>query len=257
MLLDRREVSHPPKAGVPFSWLSEWVSSLLEVEIKLPQSKLRTIKQSPFLTMEYRQNKAKTNAARRRHSHLTGLRRLPFLALLALPACFQLREPEPAATASEWIQPTQIDILLANFTTAVQNLNVANYERSFSGTDYRFVPDPTSAGSSPALFANWSVPEETTYFSSLRRRSVGITTNSLTFTGRRDQLYTADSVEVTALYQLKITQQDTAFHAGTLKGNVRFILRRRNNEWRIIAWRDQRTSPGLCWTDLKKYFSSH
>lgn len=53
-------------------------------------------------------------------------RRLRYLAFLALPACFQLREPEPAVTASEWIQPTAVDILLANFTTAVQHLNVAN-----------------------------------------------------------------------------------------------------------------------------------
>ena len=184
-------------------------------------------------------------------------RRLAGLALLALPACFQLREPEPSATASEWIQPTQIDILLANFTTAVQNVNVGNYERTFSGPDYRFVPDPTSAGSSPALFANWSVPEETTYFTSLRRRTATGTTNTLTLSGRRDQLYTTDSAEVSALYQLKITQQDTAFHAGLLQGNMRLLLRRRNNEWRIVAWRDQRTTPGLCWTDLKKYFSSH
>ena len=184
-------------------------------------------------------------------------RRLRCLAVLALPACFQLREPEPAVTASEWIQPTQVDILLANFTTAVQHLNVANYERSFSGPDYHFVPDPTSAGSSPALFANWSVPEETTYFTSLRRRSAVNPSNTLTLTDRRDQLYTTDSVEVSALYQLRIAQQDTAFHAGLLRGNIRLILRRRNNEWRIIAWRDQRTGPGLCWTDLKKYFSSH
>ena len=183
-------------------------------------------------------------------------RALAALALLALPACFQLREPEPSAAASEWIQPTQIDILLANFTTAVQRLNVANYERSFSGPDYRFGPDPTSAGSSPALFANWSVPEETTYFTSLRRRAAGAGA-TLTLSSRRDQLYTADSVEVSALYQLKVTQQDTAFHAGVLQGSMRLILRRRHNEWRIIAWRDQRTGPGLCWTDLKKYFSSH
>ena len=187
----------------------------------------------------------------------TAARRLTILAVLALPACFQLREPEPALTASEWIQPTQIDILLANFTTAVQKVNVANYERSFSGPTYRFVPDPTSAGSSPALFANWSVPEETTYFASLRRRSAATVSNSLLLTDRRDQLYTTDSVEVSALYQLRITQQDTAFHAGLLQGNIRLILRRRNNEWRIIAWRDQRTGPGLCWTDLKKYFSTH
>ena len=182
---------------------------------------------------------------------------LPALALLALAGCFQLREPEPAAGASEWIQPTQIDILLANFTTAVQRVNVANYERTFAGPDYRFGPDPTSAGSSPVLFANWSVPEETTYFTSLRRRTASGATHTLTLSGRRDQLYTADSVEVSALYQLRVVQQDTAFRAGLLQGNIRLILRRRNNEWRIIRWTDQRTGPGRCWTDLKKYFSSN
>ena len=114
--------------------------------------------------------------------------------LLVLPGCFQLREPESAATASEWIQPRQVDILLANFTTAVQHLNVANYERNFSGPTFRFGPDPTSAGSSPALFANWGVPEETTYFSSLRRRTAPGISNTLALTNRRDQLYTADSV---------------------------------------------------------------
>ena len=182
---------------------------------------------------------------------------LALVPLLALPTCFQLREPEPAAAASEWIQPTQIDLLLANFTTAVQRVNVANYERTLSGPDYRFVPDPTSAGSSPALFANWGVPDETTYFSSLRRRTPATANNTLTLSGRRDQLYTTDSAEVSALYQLRITQTDTAFRAGLLQGNLRLVLRRRNNEWRIVAWRDQRTSPAPCWTDLKKYFSSH
>ena len=179
------------------------------------------------------------------------------LLLPTVAGCFQLREPEPAATGSEWIQPTQIDILLNNFVTAVRNVNVANYERAFSGPGYRFVPDASSAGSSPGLFANWSVPEETTYFSSLRRRTPASANNTLTLSDRRDQLFTTDSAEVSALYQLRITQQDTAFHAGLLQGNLRLLVRRRNNEWRIVAWRDQRTTPGLCWTDLKKYFSTH
>jgi hypothetical protein len=148
-------------------------------------------------------------------------------------------------------------LLLTNFITAVQNLNAANYERSFTGPAYRFVPDPTSAGSTPALFANWDVTDETTYFNSLRRHSTPGTTNTLTLSNRRDQLFNADSVEVSALYQLRVTQQDTAFHAGLLQGNIRLVLWRRNNEWRILNWRDQRTGPELCWTDLKKYFSTN
>lgn len=176
------------------------------------------------------------------------------LLLLSLPGCFQLREPEPAAAASEWIQPTQIDILLTNFTTAVQRLNPGNYERSFSGPDYRFTPDPTSAGSASAIFINWSTPDELTYFNGLRRRSAVGATNSLVFSGRNDNFFTADSAEVSALYVLRISQQDTAFRPTQVQGNIRLVVRRRSNEWKIIRWRDQRTSAAPCWTDVKKYF---
>ena len=189
----------------------------------------------------------------------TPLLALPSLLLLSLllPACFQLREPEPATTASEYTPPTQIDILLANFTTAVENLNAANYERSFSGPEFRFVPEPASAGTAPALFANWSVSEELNYLNSLRRRTPLGGRNQLTLSNRRDNLYTADSVEVSAAYTLRVVQTDTAFRAPLLQGNLTLKVRRRNNEWRIAAWRDQRTGPTPCWTDLKIYFITH
>jgi hypothetical protein len=183
---------------------------------------------------------------------------LLLIVLALLPGCFQLREPEPADAVSEWVQPTQIDILLSNFTTAVQRLNVANYERCFSGPAYRFVPDPTSAGTTAALFANWSVSEERDYFNSLRRRAPATPANQLTLTNRRDQFFTTDSAEVSALYQLRVVQQDTAFHSALLEGSIRLVVRRKNNEWKIAGWRDQRTTATQAtWTDLKKYFISH
>ena len=196
-----------------------------------------------------------------RFSSLFLLRRVA-TALLAAPllaGCFQLREPEPATGASEWLTPTSVDILVSNFTTAVQHVNTGNYERSFVGTRYRFVPDPTSAGSTPAIFANWSVTEELNYFTSLRRRTPTITAtpNTLVLSNRRDNFYTTDSAEVSANYQLRIAQTDTAFHANLLEGNIRLLVRFRNNEWKIAGWTDQRTGTGACWTDLKKYFISH
>ncbi|TGE24682.1 hypothetical protein E5K00_05575 [Hymenobacter aquaticus] len=184
------------------------------------------------------------------------LRRCCLLLIVPLlsTGCFQIREPEPADAASDWLAPTQIDILLANFTTAVQRLNVPNYERCFSGPGYRFVPDPTAAGTTASLFANWSVSEERDYLNSLRRRTLPTTTNQLVLTNRRDQFFTTDSAEVSALYQLRVTQSDTAFRATLLEGSIRLLVRRRNNEWKIAGWRDQRTSARLSWTDLKKYF---
>ena len=181
-------------------------------------------------------------------------RRLALLPLLLAAGCFQLREPEPATTTGEWTPPTQIDILLTNLTLAVESLNAANYERSFSGPEFRFLPDPGSAGTAPALFANWSVTEELNYLNSLRRRTPLGGRNRLTLSNRRDNLYTADSVEVSAAYSLRVTQTDTAFRTPLLQGNLTLKVRRRNNEWRIAAWRDQRTGPAPCWTDLKIHF---
>ncbi|MCC3156871.1 hypothetical protein LJ737_06465 [Hymenobacter sp. 15J16-1T3B] len=177
------------------------------------------------------------------------------LLLAALPACFDLRAPEPANAASEWVSPTSIDLLLTNFGTAVQRLNAANYERCFVPRGYRFYPDPAAAGStSAALFANWGLREELDYFNRLRQRTPATAQNQLLLSARRDQIYGPDSAEVSAQYLLTLSQSDTAFHYRTMTGNIRLLLRRRNNEWQISAWRDLATGSQPVWTEAKKYF---
>ncbi|WP_400191184.1 hypothetical protein [Hymenobacter sp. B81] len=176
------------------------------------------------------------------------------LGLALLPGCFDLREPAPAGAPSEWAQPTSPDLLITNFVTAVQRLNPGNYERCFA-PQFRFYPDPAAAGSAnAALFANWGVREELDYFNSLRRRTPATSPNQLLLSARRDQLFSADSAEVSAQYQLTLAQQDTAFRYRVLEGNLRLLLRRRNNEWQIAAWRDVATSPRPVWTQAKMYF---
>lgn len=177
------------------------------------------------------------------------------LLLAALPACFDLRTPEPSTTASEWVSPTSIDLLLTNFSTAVQRLNAANYERCFVPARYRFYPDPAAAGSTnAALFANWGLREELDYFNRLRQRTPATAQTQLQLSARRDQLYGPDSAEVSAQYQFTVNQTDTAFHYRTMTGNIRLLLRRRNNEWQIAAWRDLATGSQPVWTEAKKYF---
>ncbi|RTQ52418.1 hypothetical protein EJV47_05225 [Hymenobacter gummosus] len=180
---------------------------------------------------------------------------LPAASLLLLPACFELREPEPSTVSSEWVSPTSIDVLLSNFSTAVQRLNAANYERCFVPQRYRFYPDPAAAGSTnAALFANWGVREELDYFNRLRQRTPATAQNVLQLSARRDQLYGPDSAEVSAQYTLTLAQTDTAFRFRTMQGNIRLLLRRRNNEWQIAAWRDLATGAQPVWTEAKKYF---
>ncbi|GAB3824993.1 hypothetical protein GCM10028821_05090 [Hymenobacter jeollabukensis] len=177
------------------------------------------------------------------------------LLLAALPACFDLRTPEPANASSEWVSPTSIDLLLTNFATAVQRLNAANYERCFVPRGYRFYPDPAAAGSTnAALFANWGLREELDYFNRLRQRTPAAAQNQLLLSARRDQIYGPDSAEVSAQYLLTLSQTDTAFHYRTMTGNIRLLLRRRNNEWQISAWRDLATGSQPVWTEAKKYF---
>jgi hypothetical protein len=120
---------------------------------------------------------------------------------------------------------------------------------------YRFFPDPTAAGSTnAALFANWGVREELDYFNRLRQRTPPAAQTQLQLSGRRDQLYGPDSAEVSAQYTLTLAQQDTAFRFRVLEGNIRLLLRRRNNEWQIAAWRDLATANRPVWTEAKKYF---
>ena len=176
------------------------------------------------------------------------------LGLALLSGCFDLRAPAPAGAPSEWTQPTSPDLLMANFVTAVQRLNPGNYERCFA-PQFRFYPDPAAAGSAnAALFANWGVREELDYFNSLRRRTPATSQNQLLLSARRDQLFSADSAEVSAQYTLTLAQTDTAFRIRTMQGNIRLLLRRRNNEWQIAAWRDLATGNQPVWTEAKKYF---
>lgn len=173
------------------------------------------------------------------------------LLFLALSSCFGLRDPEPPATASEWTSPTQPDILIDNFSSAVRNMNVTVYERCFL-PEFRFLPDPVTAGTSAGLFDNWSLAEERDYFNSLKTKSPKTAVNQLTLTKTRENYFLQDSLEQFYEYTLKTRISDTAFKIHELGGTMRLILARRNNEWKIAKWEDNKKT-NACWSDLKKY----
>jgi hypothetical protein len=177
----------------------------------------------------------------------------PFWTLLVLltSSCFNVREPETPKpeTVSEWVSPTQPGILLDNFSNAVRSLNVSIYDRCFT-PEFRFVPDPATQGASTILFQDWSVAEERDYFNSLKNKSAVNARNVLDLTKVSENFFRADSLEQIFDYKLKITPADTTLKAD-YSGRLRFVLSRRNNEWKIAKWEDSRKNQP-CWSDLKK-----
>jgi hypothetical protein len=173
------------------------------------------------------------------------------LLLLLTGSCFNVREPETPKpdTASEWVSPSQPNILLDNFSNAVRSLNVSIYDRCFT-PEYRFAPDPATQGASTIIFQNWSVPEERDYFNSLKNKSIANARNTLDLTKVSDNFLRPDSLEQIFDYKLKVTPADTTLKAD-YSGRMRLILIRRNNEWKITRWEDSRKNQA-CWSDLKK-----
>lgn len=173
------------------------------------------------------------------------------LSGFVLSGCFGLREPEPPATASEWISPTQPDILIANFSKAVQNANVTTYDRCFL-PGFRFRPDPVTAGISAGLFDNWTIAEERDYFNSLKTKSLPNSVNQLSLTKTKENYFQQDSLEQIFDYTLRTHIADTAQKQNEYAGTMRLIMARRDNEWKIAKWEDNKKA-NACWSDLKKY----
>ncbi|MDX5348686.1 MAG: hypothetical protein LPK19_15735 [Hymenobacteraceae bacterium] len=177
---------------------------------------------------------------------------------LLLSACFNVREPEKPSSQSEWNSPTQPYILLDNFTAAVQTLNVTLYERCLIGPAFRFLPDATTAGNSSALFTQWGINEEREYFNSLAKRMAPNGKRELRLLNKKEVFFSADSLEVTTHYELLLVHQDSTLPHQNFEGDMRLLLKRNNNEWKISSWQDARTSSDRpCWSDLKKHFITH
>lgn len=175
-----------------------------------------------------------------------------FLLALLCGGCFNVREPEKPDAVSEWLTPTQPDILVSNFSAAVRNLNTAVYNRCFT-PGFRFKADPATSGANTALFENWTTAEERDYFNSLKNKSAPNALNILDLTKTRENFFRADSMEQFFSYNLRTSHTDTTLKPHDFSGTMRLVLTRKNNEWLISKWEDNRNNQA-CWSDLKKHF---
>lgn len=184
-----------------------------------------------------------------------------FLALLmTMQGCFSTREAEEPGSNSDWQVPLDPEQLMENFERAVLDLNVANYERCFTPSSFRFVPDPDIALQNPGLYEDpWILEQERLYFANLAAASTGTGGNSLQLNDWVSNPLGADSVEYIYNYRLEVIQNKDGFDATVFTGQMTLILvRDQDQRWTIREWQDlnnETEESNTCWTDLKTAFS--
>ena len=176
------------------------------------------------------------------------------LLALLLPSCFQTRDVEPpSSSSSDWVSPTDYQILLNNFQTAINQLNVQNYLRVFNTDVFRFTPAASLADDNQNLWSNWSSLDEQTYLENTIARLRGPSGNTLILQ-QTDLQDFGDSIRYAGNYTLRFNHNDTTI-TDLFKGQLLFIIRRNTfNELEIHRWEDLETVPDSSWSELKQKF---
>ena len=174
-----------------------------------------------------------------------------FLALL-LSACFKPREVEPpAASSSDWVSPTDYQILLSNLQLAIGQKNAQNYLRCFSQDSLRFVPATVVYTGSELVWDNWSLQDEQTWMENVISELAVQSGNYVEMTELTLQTFGTDSVVYNGTYEMVMNHSDTTLTT-SFAGQLEFLCRINNfNEWEIQRWGDFETAQDSSWSRLK------
>ncbi|MCS7029585.1 MAG: hypothetical protein NZ519_12555 [Bacteroidia bacterium] len=170
-----------------------------------------------------------------------------------LSGCFTTRTPEPplqSVASSQWLAPTDYNILILNFKNSVQQLNTQNYLRCIADT-FEFIPTQVRDNSASLIFQKWTKNDEKTYFDNLNAKSLPLSPHSLQFKNAEHQFVGSDTVKYNADYHLDIQHSDSTF-IRSFKGQIHLTLHRnREGLWRIVRWQDVEKAKDSSWTLLK------
>lgn len=210
---------------------------------------------------------AQTIFDRQSRSRHVGIRRAAaiFLAtMLGVLGCdiFDTREPEsPTQTSSNFLPPTQPEVVLENLRNAVSEQNIENYLRSFvdstfSTRRFEFIPTLDAQSQYFTVFSNWSLQSEREYFENLRSQTAPSAFSSLIFNDDRFESLQSDSAVYNANYRL-VFQHSRPGTPTEAKGNTLFYLSTDSrNNWVIHRWVDLKTGTDFSWSELKGRFSN-
>lgn len=169
-----------------------------------------------------------------------------------LSACFQIRPVEPPDSAtSDWISPTDHEILLDNLKRAVAQSNTQNYLRCFQVDSFEFFPVARLFNDNEPIWANWSVQDEQGYLENVLANLTVTGSNSLLLSQTDLQDVSADSLRYLGSYSLRVNHTDTSLTT-LFSGQLQLLIKRNTfNEWEIHRWTDIETATDSSWSELK------
>ncbi|MEM8888316.1 MAG: hypothetical protein AAGD28_10035 [Bacteroidota bacterium] len=175
--------------------------------------------------------------------------------LWALSSCFQVRNVEPPGiVSSDWVSPTDYEILLQNLQRSVANTNVQNYLRCFNNDSLRFTPVASLFNDNEPIWLAWSIQDEQAYFDNMIQNLSVSTGNSLVLRETELQNVDADSLTYVGEYTLRINHRDTSLTT-LFKGQIQLLIKLNEfNEWEISRWQDIELVQDSSWSQLKLSF---
>jgi len=222
-----------------------------------------------------------SSKAREKSPYALRIARYAILVTLAGCDIFSTRTPEPPSTSSTfiWTPATTVEILIGNFTGALQALDASNYMRVFiASTDstgsgqkaFTFTPTAGLDPSTRSIFTNWTVdgPSESerawlaklgTLVQSGSQLAVSFGTGSPVQSSP-----TAATLTTSYTIAVPVGTQTGSLIPDTVRGSfeMQFALvttEQGTKEWRIVSWSDFAPTSGpasATWTDLKVKLSS-
>lgn len=177
------------------------------------------------------------------------------LVLTFSASCFQTRQVEPPLTSSsDWVSPTDYQILLDNFKKAVGSRNTQNYLRCFNQDSLVFIPATVVYTGNEILWDNWESNDEQTYFNNVGANIAITSGNSLSLEEVDFQSFASDSLKYIGSYTLRMNHNDTTLTT-EFQGQMEMIMKLNGfNEWEIHRWTDIETVPDSSWSRLKLSF---
>lgn len=169
-------------------------------------------------------------------------------------ACFETRPVEPpSSSSSDWVSPTDYNILLDNLKRAMAEGNVQNYLRCFDQDVFLFEAASSLFNNNESVWQNWSLLDEQAYLENMLA-DLGVSGNSLSILEADLQDVSADSLRYVGEYSLRINHEDSTLTT-LFKGQLQFLIRLNSfNEWEIEKWADIETHPDSSWSLLKLRF---
>jgi hypothetical protein len=165
---------------------------------------------------------------------------------------FKTRTPqEPTQVSSNYVPPTDPEIVMQNMINAFAEKNTINYLHSFSDVSFVFEATANARSTYGSVLLPWDKKSEGDYFENVKIRLQQNSNVTLTF-GTPTITYFVDSTQIETEYQLTVPHTE-ASTATTFIGRAQFLfVRDQSAHWSIRRWLDINVGiSDSTWSDLK------